>query len=124
MPRAALRLEGWGPCHNLYAAVLVNALNAFRGDGGHARFREGAFLWFAGIGDAPLTFDAVCEALRLDPSAVRRALLGPAPILLLLKSRRKRGGRLDGIRTHRHPQTTRTRGVRHPYRLGGARYIA
>src|SRR5262245_54561139 len=117
----------WGPCQNLYAAVLVSAFNTYRAGGIRGRDRQAAYLWFAGFGSyatVPVPFADCCGVLGLDPSAVRRTLIEPAPVLVLVKERRKGGGWLYGPRTPRHGGTPRTRALRHPHRMGRARHAS
>lgn len=64
------------PEKRLLAAVLQRAITDFiSGDG---ELREGARLWILDddhVGEAPLTFRFICEALDLDALSLRKAIL-------------------------------------------------
>jgi len=56
----------------LLAGVLLRALSDIREGNG---FAPGALAWLnSDRADGPLTFRAICSALDLDPSAVRKAV--------------------------------------------------
>jgi len=62
----------------LMLAVLADAINMLLGGaGGRAMAAEAADWIFAANGGSPLSFDRVCEALSIDPAALRERL---API--------------------------------------------
>jgi len=65
----------------LRAAVLIDAVRCLVGAGGvrERRARQSALRWLLSRDtQAPFSFYNVCEALGLDPSRLRRALLEPA----------------------------------------------